>query len=88
LDDDGSSVVSLYMDGRRTASTFLNGPHGPFIARVGVLRWVAKLPNGPHHIDVRLEDAHGGVALPLVRPPARVPEGLYITEYVSQRAGA
>jgi hypothetical protein len=88
LDADGSSVVSLYIDGRRSASTFLNGPHGSLIARVGILRWVGELPNGRHHIAVRLEQAYGGVALPLVTPPARVPEGLDITEYVSPTAGS
>jgi hypothetical protein len=77
----GRADVSLYIDGRLTVSTSLNGSGGLHNARAGILRWVGALPRGNHKLSAVLDEASGGVALPLVRSPARVPEGLSVTEY-------
>jgi hypothetical protein len=59
----------------------LGGYDGQFEARPGTLRWVGRLRRGRHRIEVKVDSAESGFAIPLVRPGTVTREGLYVEEY-------
>jgi len=75
------SALSIYIDGERSATAVLGGYDGQFEARPGTLRWVGRLRRGRHRIEVKVDSAESGFAIPLVRPGTVTREGLYVEEY-------
>lgn len=75
------AAVSIYIDGERSATAVLGGYVGQFEARPGTLRWVGRLRRGRHRIEVKVDRAESGFAIPLVRPGTVTREGLYVEEY-------
>jgi len=77
-----AAVVSIYVDGRRVASATLGARTGQFEARPAVLVWVGRPPAGRHVIDVKVDAAPRGFAIPFASRTAPVTDGLTVTEVV------
>ncbi len=76
-----TSDVSLYLDGRRRASTRVAANRGAHESRFGSIIWAGRFGPGPHTVQVRLDRVGGRVALPYTAAGSRVADSLAVTEY-------
>ncbi len=74
------SFVSIYVDDDRLATASLGGFRGPFEARPAVLVWNGTLKSGPHLVEVKVDAAPNGFAIPFAERKTPVVDGLSVTE--------
>jgi hypothetical protein len=74
------AYVSLYIDGRLTASSLRGSLDGLREKSSATLRWAGRLPSGTHTFTIRLDRVDEGVLAPFVPPAGVGIDSLSITQ--------
>lgn len=81
LAPDTGCYVTLYADGRALTSALLGGRSGANQARPGGLVWVGRLGRGDVHLEIRVDRADEGFAIPQASADQPIADGLLVTEW-------
>jgi hypothetical protein len=81
LAPDTGCYVTLYADDRPIASALLGGRSGENQSRPGSLVWVGRLGRGAVRLEIRVERADTGFAIPDAAADRPVADGLLVTEW-------
>lgn len=78
---DAGCYVTLYANGQALASALLGGRTGVNETRPGGLVWVGGLGRGPVTLEIRVERADEGFAIPQASAEVPITDGLLVTEW-------